>query len=207
MERAVRPARLGVTARLRRALGPSGCPPPRALVGERCAGAATRPDVGVAGRRLVFGVANDIAKDGARSSARGYRSRLARRIPLPLAMRRWTVWLVRAGPGQCQSSRRSSDRGEIWPLKASYWWRATTARGVGVMDAATQRAVAAEQAMIAEADKLRAAMAQFEAQKAEWETQKAAESLKLKQIGEGLKKEWDLLAKAKAKLQAEAPDQ
>lgn len=104
VERAVRPARLGVTARLRRALGPSGCPPPRALVGERCAGAATRPDVGVAGRRLVFGVANDIAKDGARSSARGYRSRLARRIPLPLAMRRWTVWLVRAGPGQCQSS-------------------------------------------------------------------------------------------------------
>ena len=79
-------------------------------------------------------------------------------------------------------------------------------RGVGVMDAA-QRAVAAEQAMIAEADKLRAAMAQFEAQKAEWETQKAAESLKLKQIGEGLKKEWDLLAKAQAKLQAEAPDQ
>ena len=75
------------------------------------------------------------------------------------------------------------------------------------MDAATQRAVAAEQAMIAEADKLRAAMAHFEAQKAEWETQKAAESLKLKQIGEGLKKEWDLLAKAKAKLQAEAPDQ
>ena len=58
-----------------------------------------------------------------------------------------------------------------------------------------------------EAERLRNALAEFEQQKGEWEAQKAAESLKLKQIGAELKKEWDLLAKAKAKLQTEATGQ
>lgn len=65
-------------------------------------------------------------------------------------------------------------------------------------------AVAAEQAMLREAERLRDALSQFQQQKIEWETQKAAETLRLKQIGTELKKEWDLLAKAKAKLQADA---
>ncbi len=58
-----------------------------------------------------------------------------------------------------------------------------------------------------EAQKLRDALTEFEQQKSEWEAQKSAESLRLKQIGAELKKEWDLLAKAKAKLQAEGGGQ
>lgn len=82
--------------------------------------------------------------------------------------------------------------------------------GVGasaVMEQATASMLAAEQQMLAESQKLRSALSEFEANKAAWETQKATEQLKLKQIGAELKKEWDALAKAKAKVQAESAPQ
>ena len=75
------------------------------------------------------------------------------------------------------------------------------------MEQATASMLAAERQMLEEANKLRTALSEFEANKAQWETQKATEQLKLKQIGAELKKEWDALAKAKAKLQAEAAPQ